>query len=300
MRRRTTKLQLQESKTKSIPAKKKATATKKRIIAKKKVKRVATAARSTTATKTKTTTSRPKKRRAVKGEEGVIYFWRNETDPFTIHSDSSSSSGMVMVGNETFEYDTDNDTDDDNDIDIDSSRKIEFTIRGNPLPLARHRSKGKFMYNPSAKKQEQFRNVMLHSLLPNSCFNNTSTSTRTNAVPRDTNTVIPFFDQEESIAVKILFRLKRPKNHFRSSIPGPGRLRPVHATNLQNTRQDVDNLAKFVLDALNGVLYDDDRQIVSLNVLKVMDYEGHCEGATKISMEVIRDSDVEHWLEEEW
>jgi Holliday junction resolvase RusA-like endonuclease len=31
---------------------------------------------------------------------------------------------------------------------------------------------------------------------------------------------------------------------------------------------DVDNIAKFYLDALNEILYDDDAQIVSLNVIK--------------------------------
>ena len=243
---------------------------------------------------TSKTTSKPKKKKASKSsikDENASNFWRNETDTFHFHCDS-------------YELEDGHENDDKDEALTttrlkSNSKKIEFTIRGNPLPLARHRSKGRFMYNPSAKKQEQFRDVTLHSL-PKSFFNNTSTAGINDIVQRDTNTVIPFFDQEESIAVKILFRLKRPKNHFRSSIPGPGRLRPRHATNLQNTRQDVDNLAKFVLDALNGVLYDDDRQIVSLSVLKVMDYEGYCEGATRVSMEVIHDSDIEHWLEEDW
>ena len=32
---------------------------------------------------------------------------------------------------------------------------------------------------------------------------------------------------------------------------------------------DIDNLAKFVLDALNGIFYQDDRQIVTLRAAKV-------------------------------
>lgn len=35
------------------------------------------------------------------------------------------------------------------------------------------------------------------------------------------------------------------------------------------SRADVDNLAKSVLDGLNGVLYNDDRQITTLSVTKV-------------------------------
>lgn len=33
-------------------------------------------------------------------------------------------------------------------------------------------------------------------------------------------------------------------------------------------KKDIDNIAKVVLDALNGVLYDDDRNCVSLNACK--------------------------------
>jgi Holliday junction resolvase RusA-like endonuclease len=35
-----------------------------------------------------------------------------------------------------------------------------------------------------------------------------------------------------------------------------------------NNKKDVDNCAKAILDALNGILYEDDRQIVKLTVTK--------------------------------
>jgi len=37
--------------------------------------------------------------------------------------------------------------------------------------------------------------------------------------------------------------------------------------------KDVDNCAKSVLDALNGILYDDDKQVVGLHVIKYFDKE---------------------------
>ena len=49
-------------------------------------------------------------------------------------------------------------------------------------------------------------------------------------------------------------------------------------------RPDIDNLAKFVLDALNGLLYTDDRQVVKLLVYKLLDNQGECEGRTVVEV----------------
>jgi len=38
---------------------------------------------------------------------------------------------------------------------------------------------------------------------------------------------------------------------------------------------DIDNLQKFLLDALKGLCYDDDRQVVSMNALKLYDDHDH-------------------------
>ena len=47
---------------------------------------------------------------------------------------------------------------------------------------------------------------------------------------------------------------------------------------------DIDNLCKFVLDALNNVLYADDRQIVELTASKCFDTAGCLSGRTTISI----------------
>jgi Endodeoxyribonuclease RusA len=41
---------------------------------------------------------------------------------------------------------------------------------------------------------------------------------------------------------------------------------------------DIDNLSKFVLDGMNKLVYEDDRQVVKLVVYKLLDCVGECEG----------------------
>ena len=43
---------------------------------------------------------------------------------------------------------------------------------------------------------------------------------------------------------------------------------------------DIDNLCKFVMDALNGIVYNDDRQVVVLHAIKLRDSDGTCNGKT--------------------
>ncbi|KAL7525213.1 hypothetical protein ACHAXR_000904 [Thalassiosira sp. AJA248-18] len=90
----------------------------------------------------------------------------------------------------------------------------------------------------------------------------------------------------------MVFRMKRPKSHFIGNKPGPGRLKPTAPGKLYNTRSDVDNLAKFVMDSLNGIVYDDDRQVVSLNAIKVLDSEGLCRGATDVEISILKEEDI--------
>ena len=68
---------------------------------------------------------------------------------------------------------------------------------------------------------------------------------------------------EHELKCFLTFTYERPKSHFtskgklRSGIP----LKHVY-------KPDADNLAKFVLDALNGTFYKDDSQIYQLTVVK--------------------------------
>lgn len=69
---------------------------------------------------------------------------------------------------------------------------------------------------------------------------------------------------EGPLAVYLYFRLPIPKSYPKKRIAAclSGSDRPTK-------KPDLDNLAKSVLDALNGVIYQDDSQIVSLHMTKV-------------------------------
>jgi len=118
---------------------------------------------------------------------------------------------------------------------------IIFTIPGNPKAQKRHRSGKWGNYDPSADAKKDF-------LLQ--VMNNRPGKPLTGAISLD-----------------LTFHMSRPKNHF-----GTGR----NANKLKNSapswclsKPDVDNLAKFVMDALNGVYWRDDSQIWELNVRKL-------------------------------
>ena len=53
----------------------------------------------------------------------------------------------------------------------------------------------------------------------------------------------------------------------------------------RTNKPDIDNLAKFALDAMNGAIYSDDKQIVHLVAYKVLVPEGKPHGYTKVQVE---------------
>jgi len=237
-----------------------------------------------------TSTSGSGGRKQTESNAEPIYFYRNVTDIVTILKNKN-----------------------DNDIAKDGHvTMVKFKVRGNPVPLARHRSYRGLMFNPSAKKQRQFYSVVL-DMLPDYCFKEPSSisgsSSRSSSRSssggggRSIDDVIPMF-QNQVISVQIICRMKRPKRHFVANKPGPGRLKEDSfidengvirnlASHLQVTRSDVDNLAKFVLDSLNGILYNDDRQVASLHVMKVYDDEEPYSGSTDVTIQTMTCEDFQ-------
>lgn len=155
---------------------------------------------------------------------------------------------------------------------------IQFLVRGNPRPLSRHRTARGFMYNPSAKHQASFRKVVQEMVWTNDEESH------------------PLFAEEDQLAMRLVFHMKRPKIHFVGGKPGPGRLRPVAPGRLAPTRTDVDNLAKFVLDLLNGLLYVDDRQVASIHATKIYDNDGCCQGRIQVSIQRLEEDDIDDLL----
>ena len=88
--------------------------------------------------------------------------------------------------------------------------------------------------------------------------------------------------------------LARPKSDFVGDRREVGNLKES-ALATSNTvvamKPDTDNLAKFVLDALTGVLYQDDAQIVDLHMYKLRDSETLCNGRVAMDVSVFN----QHW-----
>lgn len=85
--------------------------------------------------------------------------------------------------------------------------------------------------------------------------------------------------------MSIWFYLYRPKKDFIDQVRAPGNLKADVRNQFMPSIPDIDNLAKFVLDALNKVLYQDDKQIVKLTCYKLRDNHDLCLGSTRFTIE---------------
>lgn len=115
-------------------------------------------------------------------------------------------------------------------------RKQEIIIPGAPIPLQRHRSYGKKMVDPQKQEKEAFRLQVISQTGP----------------------VTPY---EGPIWLYLVFEM-----------PIPSSLSKKRAEALEGElhykRPDIDNLVKFVLDAINGVIWKDDAQVTELYAQK--------------------------------
>ena len=93
------------------------------------------------------------------------------------------------------------------------------------------------------------------------------------------------FAAKVPVALTIHFHMKRPLSDFKGNHGRGAEFLKEMAARVRPIRPDIDNLAKFVLDGLNGLVYHDDRQVVKLEVYKLMDSEGQCNGRIVIHVE---------------
>jgi len=77
------------------------------------------------------------------------------------------------------------------------------------------------------------------------------------------------------VAVRVDARFARPRSHF----AGGGRLRSGAPDHPGRNLGDVDNVAKAVLDALSGIAWADDCQVVELTATKSWSDADRCDVA---------------------
>lgn len=112
---------------------------------------------------------------------------------------------------------------------------FEKTIYFEPTSLKRHRHTGKGRtYDPSAKEKQDFLKMF----------------------------DIPLKKMEKPLNCIFHFYCARPKSHYRTG-KYSNELKP-NAPKYNTCKKDIDNMAKFILDALNNKLYVDDAQVVKL------------------------------------
>ena len=119
--------------------------------------------------------------------------------------------------------------------------KVQFSIAGNPQGKARPRFSRGHAYTPDATKQYETLTAFMYRRAANGFS----------------------FEKETPISVTILVFFAAPKNTSKKKkeVMLNGGAFPVR-------KPDADNIAKIILDALNGTAYHDDAQIVQLSVRK--------------------------------
>lgn len=117
---------------------------------------------------------------------------------------------------------------------------FERTINFEPVSLKRHRHRLKGgTYDPSKKDKDDFIKVIGE---------------------------LPLEKMTKPIKCTLHFFCKRPKNHYKTG--KNAHILKDTAPKYNTNNKDLDNMVKFVLDALNDKLYTDDCLIVEINCIK--------------------------------
>ncbi len=100
------------------------------------------------------------------------------------------------------------------------------------------------------------------------------------------------------VMVSAWFFMKRPNEDFIARKRVAGKLKPEAETpahSIMPIKPDIDNYAKFLLDALTGALFEDDSQVVELHLYKGRDSRGLCNGRMKIQCSIVPEFIQESW-----
>jgi len=121
---------------------------------------------------------------------------------------------------------------------------VHLTVKGEPKAQKRHRSgsrNGKsYTYDPSSSDKADFL-VLMHNSAPKSPL-------------------------QGPISLLCKFHCTRPKAHFKTG-KNAGQLKPTAPIWCQ-TRPDIDNYLKFIMDCANKILFNDDSQVVKVEMSK--------------------------------
>ena len=120
-----------------------------------------------------------------------------------------------------------------------------FTVLGKPAPQGSKRHVGKGVMVESSNRVKPWRQDVRHTameLLPHDWYAN----------------------MDKPITLSCVFVFARPKNHFRAN----GQLKPSAPKHCSGRIGDISKLVRAVEDAMTGIVYNDDAQIINLNAYR--------------------------------
>ena len=123
------------------------------------------------------------------------------------------------------------------------NNSLVFTVYGIPGAQGSKRYVGRGIMVESSKKVKPWRQDIRYAAL--------------DIKPADWDTSVP-------MALSVVFLFQRPKSHYGKK--GLRSTAPTHCTSA--SLGDIDKLLRSTNDALTGILFDDDRQVISVNAQK--------------------------------
>jgi Holliday junction resolvase RusA-like endonuclease len=117
------------------------------------------------------------------------------------------------------------------------------------------------MYDPSGNKKRRYATMVSTAML-------------------QYGLTLPYFNSDEPVSVDIRFILPRRRQDVILQDDGSSVLTQTAQTFPR--MKDVDNLLKFVMDALQSVLYNNDVTITSVRVTKVFAENANARGCTEL------------------
>ena len=116
-----------------------------------------------------------------------------------------------------------------------------FTVLGKPAPQGSKRHVGKGVMVESSKRCKPWRQDVRHTVmesLPDGWYAN----------------------MDKAITLSCVFVFARPKSHFKTN----GQLKPSAPKHCSGRIGDISKLVRAVEDAMTGIVYNDDAQIINL------------------------------------
>lgn len=144
---------------------------------------------------------------------------------------------------------------------------VHLIVKGPTQPQSRPhvhtRGRNIIVYNPNRQQQAAMRAVIRQAL----------------GIERGTNAFAP----NTGLHASIIFHMRRPSRHFSGGVRRLDRIKENCQGQMPHTGiPDLDNMVKFVSDAMQGILYSDDSAIYSLTTKKIYDNNDQCDGRTEI------------------